>query len=130
MNADQLLDHLADLLADRIIDRLDQRPQHGVLDKDRYLDVDAAAEYLSIPVGQVRKMYQRRELPHLRIGKRVMFDRIEIDDFMHSHAVPTRSVADVIDLRLAAGAGKVGPSERKWPGDADTSPARQQEGKS
>jgi excisionase family DNA binding protein len=51
-----------------------------------YADVEA--EY-GIPVGTLYALVCRRQIPHIRLGKRwVRFDRGEIEALLETHAVP------------------------------------------
>jgi hypothetical protein len=48
---------------------------------------EQAAAYLSWPVGRVHKYM--RQLPHRKVGGRLMFNRHELDDFVDAHPDPS-----------------------------------------
>jgi excisionase family DNA binding protein len=51
--------------------------------------VDAAA-YLSLPVGTLRSLVCRRQIPHVRITARlVKFDPADLDAWIDQHRVPS-----------------------------------------
>lgn len=51
----------------------------------RYLDADAAAEYLGMPSAEaVRRAAQRRLLPYCKVGRKLVFDRAKLDAWMES----------------------------------------------
>ena len=51
------------------------------------LDVKEAAEYLSMPEGTVRYWVFTRKLRHYKLGKRLKFDRADLDKFIESNLV-------------------------------------------
>jgi excisionase family DNA binding protein len=53
----------------------------------RYLTVDAAAEYLSLTPKAVRRMIERGDIPHYRVGARLRFDVTDLDAWMRKHRV-------------------------------------------
>lgn len=48
----------------------------------KYLSRKATAEYSGLSVRMVDKMAVAKLLPAIRVGRRVMFDRADIDAFM------------------------------------------------
>jgi excisionase family DNA binding protein len=49
-----------------------------------WLDATEAAAYLRCPVSRVRKLTSTRELPCSRDGRRVLYRRDELDEFIRS----------------------------------------------
>jgi excisionase family DNA binding protein len=63
----------------------------------RYLDSEAAAEYLGFREGkagaaQIRQMVHRNEIPHYKLGVRLRFDRLELDAWMAKQRVKMREM--------------------------------------
>jgi excisionase family DNA binding protein len=56
--------------------------------EQRYLDVHAAAAYLGTTEKAIRYKLEARRLPFSRIGKRIVFDRLELDKFLAKNSVP------------------------------------------
>lgn len=53
----------------------------------RYLSSEMAAEYLGLGTGEhganlIRQLVHRREIPFIKLGSRLRFDRAELDSFM------------------------------------------------
>lgn len=48
----------------------------------RLLTVKAAAAYLSTTVWFVRTLVYEKKVPHLRLGNRIVFDRVDLDKFV------------------------------------------------
>lgn len=51
-------------------------------DEPRLLTVRKVAVYLSTSVHAIRELYYKRELPALRIGRRLNFDRMDLDKYI------------------------------------------------
>ncbi len=49
----------------------------------RYLDVAGAAVYLSMTEGAVYAAVARRQIPFRRLGRKLVFDAVELDAYMH-----------------------------------------------
>jgi excisionase family DNA binding protein len=54
----------------------------------RLLTVEAAAEYLSTTVWQVRTLGWERRLPTIKLGNRFLFDRADLDRFIENLKTP------------------------------------------
>jgi excisionase family DNA binding protein len=52
------------------------------------LDVDQIAELLCVKPNGIRQMVARRQIPHVRIGRRVRFDPTEIHQWIQTQRVP------------------------------------------
>ncbi|MBI3671010.1 MAG: helix-turn-helix domain-containing protein [Acidobacteria bacterium] len=50
----------------------------------RLLNIKAAALYLSCTVWALRQLVWAKDLPHVRIGRRLLFDRADLDKFVES----------------------------------------------
>lgn len=48
-----------------------------------------AAEFIGVPVGTLRSMVARKQVPHIRLGPQtVRFDLDELEQWLRAHAVP------------------------------------------
>ena len=45
----------------------------------RLLDIKGAARYLSTTVWQMRSLVWEKKIPHLRLGRRILFDIADLD---------------------------------------------------
>jgi excisionase family DNA binding protein len=73
---DQALDALADALAERVAVRLGSGSP--------WLTAAETAEYLRCPVSRVRKLTSTAEIPCHRDGRRVLYRREDLDQFVRS----------------------------------------------
>ena len=55
----------------------------------RLVDIEGAAEYLTVSVRYVRTLLADRRLPYLKVGKYVRFDLDELDAWLESCRVGT-----------------------------------------
>jgi excisionase family DNA binding protein len=68
-----LVDGIAERAAELVLERLGEN-RHGA----GYLDVRAAAEFLSCPVSRIYALASAKRIPHHRDGSRLLFDRHEL----------------------------------------------------
>ena len=54
------------------------------------MDIDKAASFLNIPKKTVYKMTSARTIPHSKAGKRLLFVKTELLEWVKSLKVPTR----------------------------------------
>jgi excisionase family DNA binding protein len=52
--------------------------------QSRYLTVKMLAEYLHISASNIYKKISDNSIPHIKMDKRVLFDRDQIDQWMSS----------------------------------------------
>jgi excisionase family DNA binding protein len=55
----------------------------------RWLDIDETANYLGRSSAAIRGLAKRGVLPHSRLGRRFMFDRLRIDRLLEASASKT-----------------------------------------
>lgn len=53
---------------------------------NRYMDLEQCAAYIGRTTHALRGLIRRRQIPHMRIGRRLQFDRDKIDSWMKRHA--------------------------------------------
>lgn len=54
----------------------------------RYLTIDELSELLSIPRNTIYAKTSRREIPFTKVGRRLLFDREEIENWLSSAQKP------------------------------------------
>jgi excisionase family DNA binding protein len=57
----------------------------------RLLNVRQAAEYLSCKVCAIRQLQWSREIPFLKIGKFILFDKQDLDAFVNAQKTAARA---------------------------------------
>ena len=70
----------------------------------RYLDVKGAAGYLSMTEKAVYWAVARRMIPFRRLGRKLVFDAVELDNYMH--ALAGVNVDEAVARRLHNGTVK------------------------
>lgn len=48
----------------------------------RLLDIEGAAEHLTVSVRFMRTLVAERRIPYLKVGKFIRFDRADLDDWL------------------------------------------------
>ena len=54
----------------------------------RLLTIKEASEYLGITENALYCMVYRRQIPFVKIGKRLRFDKIDLDKWIEKHTIP------------------------------------------
>ena len=62
---------------------LDKRP--NVLPVPRLLSYRDASAYMSLSYWSLRELVLNGEIPHLKFGKKILIDRIDLDDWIETH---------------------------------------------
>jgi excisionase family DNA binding protein len=70
----------------------------------RWLDVRGAAVYLSMTETAIYTAANRHQLPFRRLGRKLMFDAVELDAYMHG--LTGVDVAEAVARRLHNGTVK------------------------
>ncbi len=52
----------------------------------RYMDFEECANYIGRTRAALRGLIQRKQIPHMALGRRLQFDRITIDRWMARHS--------------------------------------------
>lgn len=66
--------------------------QKGDLGMDnKLLNYAQASDFLGIPVGSLRNMVMRRQLPHVKIGRRVRFRARDLENWLSDNTIDVAS---------------------------------------
>jgi excisionase family DNA binding protein len=57
----------------------------------RRLSVEQAAPVLGVSVYMVRALVRQRRLPYYRVGRRIVLDGNDLEQFLQAHRVETRT---------------------------------------
>jgi excisionase family DNA binding protein len=52
------------------------------VEQPRLLDVKMAAHYLTTSVWGIRELIYSKAIPHIRLGKKILIDRVDLDKFV------------------------------------------------
>lgn len=55
------------------------------------LDAEAAAKYLNCSTRLVRELWNRREIPAIKVGRLVRFHKDDLDKYIDSHRTGNRA---------------------------------------
>lgn len=50
-------------------------------------DIKQTAQYLNVSVSLIRKLVRNKEIPHNRIGVKLLFSKAEIDIWLKDHQI-------------------------------------------
>ncbi len=59
----------------------------------RFLTVEELSEYLGTPMPTLYTWTHQKKIPHLKLGRTLRFDRLEIDGWLESRRVAASSKA-------------------------------------
>ena len=88
---------LAEIIRTNVREALTELPVSASLDS-RPLSADGAAHYLGIPKATLYQLTSSREIPHKKLGKRLVFLTRELDDWIATKHKMTRSEAAAIKI--------------------------------
>jgi len=54
---------------------------------DRLLSKKQAAEYLNISIGTLEKLMREKELPYIKLERKVLFRKSDIDKFLEDRTI-------------------------------------------
>ena len=87
-------------------------PGQGEAPSIGLLDATGAARYLSLSESYIRKAVANRRIPFVRIGKRTLFRRADLDGWVNCHVVETTDAiqdraCSIVRTRLSRKAGRL-----------------------
>ena len=54
---------------------------------DKYMDVKMISEYIHVSKSLVYRMVSMDQIPYIKVCSRTIFDRAEIDKWLHNHCM-------------------------------------------
>lgn len=63
-----------------------------------FMTATEAAEFLNMPMATLYGLTSRREIPHFKRGRVLLFDRAELDAWMRQMSVPVKPLRENIPL--------------------------------
>lgn len=58
---------------------------------DRYLTIEQASAYTTFSQQSLYRRVSENTIPHIKVKRRVLFDRLALDEWLASQGVPARS---------------------------------------
>jgi excisionase family DNA binding protein len=87
---DQLLGELAARIAGELARLQPHVPNDPATSISPWMSVEAAANYLDWPRQRLYKLTAAGAIPHYKHDGRLLFNRAELDHWLHQHAQPAR----------------------------------------
>ncbi|HZT97415.1 MAG TPA: helix-turn-helix domain-containing protein [Chloroflexota bacterium] len=78
----------------------------------RYVRIEAVAAYTALTVRHLHDLTRRREIPHIRVGKVVLYDKVAVDEWLSGRQTPPaewpqwRRPIGAVPARRGAGRGR------------------------
>lgn len=66
-----------------------------ILNAPEILNISEVAEYLSMAKSSIYKMTSERSIPHFKTGKKLLFKRSELDEWIKQHRIKTRREIEI-----------------------------------
>lgn len=57
------------------------------MEGNNFLDVQMLSEYIHVSKSLIYQMVSKNKIPHIKIGSRTIFDRTQIDQWLHNHCM-------------------------------------------
>jgi excisionase family DNA binding protein len=57
------------------------------MEEKRFLDVKLVAEHINVSKSLIYQMVSKNKIPYIKIGSRTIFDRVQIDQWLHNHCM-------------------------------------------
>lgn len=80
-SSDLFVEALAERVAELVVARL---PQPATTEAEGFVRVEGAADFLGLTVPAVRMLQKRGEIPSHKVGKRVLYDRAELREWVRA----------------------------------------------
>ena len=55
----------------------------------QFMTSEEVAKLLRIPIGSLLKLTSKRQIPHIKVGRRLRFDRTELFEWIRMNRIPT-----------------------------------------
>ena len=59
----------------------------------KYMDAVAVSHYLGVSLTYIRRLTSQRQIPYIRLGRRVVFDKVAVDRWTQRRAIFPRGWA-------------------------------------
>ena len=62
------------------------------------MDVKMVSEYIHVSRSLVYKMVSLGQIPYIKVGSRTIFDRVQIDQWLHNHCMMVEELPQIPKL--------------------------------
>lgn len=60
-----------------------------------YMDVKMVSEYIHVSTSLIYRMVSLDQIPYIKIGARTIFDRTQIDQWLHNHCMMVEELPQI-----------------------------------
>lgn len=65
------------------------------MEGNNFLDVQLLSEYIHVSRSLIYQMVSKNKIPHIKVGSRTIFDRVEIDQWLRNHCMIVQDLPQV-----------------------------------
>ena len=62
---------------------------------ETYMDVRMVSRYIHVSKSLIYRMVSKGQIPYIKIGARTIFDRDEINQWLHNHCMMTEELPQI-----------------------------------
>lgn len=63
----------------------------------RFLDVKQCSKFLNISTHFIYKLVEQKQIPHTRLGKKVLFDIKKLEEFIEENSVQPTDWSEILN---------------------------------
>ena len=64
----------------------------------RFLTIREASQYLNVSESLLYKLVETKKIPHIRIGRKILFDLKKLDQYIEENSVKLKDGSKIFDL--------------------------------
>jgi excisionase family DNA binding protein len=65
------------------------------MEEKKFLDVQELTDYIHVSKSLIYHMVSKNKIPHIKIGSRTIFDRVQIDQWLMNHYMIVQDLPQV-----------------------------------
>jgi excisionase family DNA binding protein len=65
------------------------------MQEEKFLDVQLLADYIHVSKSLIYKMVSMNRIPYMKVGSRTIFDRVQIDQWLHNHCMMVEELPQI-----------------------------------
>lgn len=69
------------------------------MNNTNYMDVKMVSEYIHVSKSLIYRMVSMDQIPYLKIGARAIFDRVQIDQWLHNHCMIIEELPQITKMQ-------------------------------
>jgi len=65
------------------------------MEERKFLDVQLLADYIHVSKSLIYHMVSKNKIPHIKVRSRTIFDRVQIDQWLHNHCMMVEELPQI-----------------------------------